>query len=68
MRWLEWGARSYHDYALGLALILLTSAAVAARTTAVPAVAAYLMGLSGLVYLAQGWVVGSEGFSAGTRA
>ena len=24
---------------------------------------AYLMGLSGLTYLAQGWVVGSEGFS-----
>jgi hypothetical protein len=24
---------------------------------------AYLMGLSGLTYLVQGWVVGSEGFS-----
>jgi hypothetical protein len=61
MRWLEWGVRSYHDYALGMALILLATAAV--RTVAVPRAVAYLMGLSGIVYLVQGWVVGSEGFS-----
>jgi hypothetical protein len=29
----------------------------------VPRPIAYLMGLSGLTYLVQGWVVGSEGFS-----
>jgi hypothetical protein len=32
-------------------------------TTGVPRPIAYLMGLSGLTYLVQGWVVGSEGFS-----
>jgi hypothetical protein len=29
----------------------------------VPRPIAYLMGLSGLIYLVQGWVVGSDGFS-----
>jgi hypothetical protein len=61
MRWLEWGARSYQDYALGLALLLFAAAVV--RTAGVARPIAYLMGLSGLTYLAQGWVVGSEGFS-----
>ena len=28
MRWLEWGARSYHDFALGLALLLIAAAIV----------------------------------------
>jgi hypothetical protein len=61
MRWLEWGARSYHDFALGLALLLIAAAIVG--TSGVPRPIAYLMGLSGLTYLVQGWVVGSEGFS-----
>jgi hypothetical protein len=61
MRWLEWGARSYQDFALGLALLLF--AAAVARTARVPRPIAYLMGLSGITYLVQGWVVGSEGFS-----
>src|SRR5689334_4336788 len=61
MRWLEWAARSYFDYALGIALLLV--AATVARRARVPRAIAYLMGLSGLAYLAQGWVVGSEGFS-----
>jgi hypothetical protein len=61
MRWLEWGVRSYLDFALGLALLLL--AATVVRTARVPRPIAYLMGLSGLTYLVQGWVVGSEGFS-----
>jgi hypothetical protein len=61
MRWLEWGARSYFDFALGLALFLFAAALV--RTAGVPRPIAYLMGLSGLTYLVQGWVVGSEGFS-----
>jgi hypothetical protein len=55
------GARSYHDFALGLALLLIAAAIVG--TTGVPRPIAYLMGLSGLTYLVQGWVVGSEGFS-----
>ncbi len=61
MRWIEWGMRSYHDFALGLALLLVAAAVV--RTAWVPRPIAYLMGLSGLTYLVQGWVVGSEGFS-----
>jgi hypothetical protein len=28
MRWLEWGARSYHDFALGIALLLIAAAIV----------------------------------------
>ena len=61
MRWLEWGVRSYHDYALGFALVLLSAALL--RTVAVPRTITYMMGLSGIAYLVQGWVVGSEGFS-----
>src|SRR5256886_4779694 len=61
IRWLEWGVRSYQDFALGLALLLFAAAVV--RTAWVPRLIAYLMGLSGLCYLVQGWVVGSEGFS-----
>jgi hypothetical protein len=61
VRWIEWGVRSYLDFALGLALLLLAVAVV--RTAWVPRPIAYLIGLSGLTYLAQGWVVGSEGFS-----
>jgi hypothetical protein len=61
LRWIEWGMRSYHDFALGLALLLFAVAVV--RTDWVPRPIAYLMGLSGLTYLVQGWVVGSEGFS-----
>lgn len=63
MRWLEWGARSYFDYALGLALLLVAVAIAAARTAEIPQPIAYLMALSGLSYLAQGWVVGTQGFS-----
>ena len=33
------------------------------RTVGLSRPIAYLMGLSGLTYLVQGWVVGSEGFS-----
>jgi hypothetical protein len=61
VRWVEWGLRSYHDIALGLALLLFAAAVGQARWVGRPI--AYLMGLSGLTYLVQGWVVGSEGFS-----
>jgi hypothetical protein len=45
----------------GLALILLGSAvALSAR---LPRLLGYLMVLSGLGYIVQGWVLGSEGFS-----
>ena len=61
IRWLEWGMRSYQNFALGLALLLF--AAAVARTAWIPRPIGYLMGLSGVTYLLQGWVAGSEGFS-----
>ena len=61
IRWIEWGARSYQNFALGLALLLL--AAAVGRTAYFPRPIVYLMGLSGLTYLAQGWVAGTDGFT-----
>ena len=61
IRWIEWGARSYQNFALGLALLLV--AAAVARTAWLPRPIAYLMGLSGLTYLTQGWVAGTDGFT-----
>ena len=49
------------NFALGLAFLLFAAAVV--RTAWVPGPIGYLMGFSGLTYLVQGWVVGSEGFS-----
>ena len=61
IRWLEWGVRSYQTFALGLALLLFGAAIV--RSTALPKALGYLVVLAGLTYWAQGWVVGSQGFS-----
>lgn len=61
IRWIEWGLRSYQNFALGLALLLFAVAVV--RTAWIPRPIGYLMGLSGLIYLVQGWVAGTEGFS-----
>jgi hypothetical protein len=61
IRWVEWGMRSYHAFALGLALLLVAAAVV--QTAWVPRPIAYLTGLTGLTYLVQGWLVGEEGFS-----
>ena len=62
IRWLEWGTRSYQSFMFGLTLILF--AIVTVWTARTPRVIGYLMGLSGLTYLVQGWVLGSERFSA----
>src|SRR4051795_5241888 len=61
IRWLEWGMRSYENFALGLAVLLFAAAVV--RTARMPRPVAFLMGLSGVTYLVQGWTAGSEGFS-----
>ena len=53
--------RSYQSFVLGAALILTGAVVVGARR--VSRLIGYLMVLSGLAYLAQGWVVGAEGFS-----
>jgi hypothetical protein len=42
---------------------LLLFAVALVRTAGVARPIGYLMGLSGLAYLVQGWVVGSHGFS-----
>jgi hypothetical protein len=61
IRWLEWGARSYQSFMFGLTLILL--GITVALTARLPRAIGYLMGLSGLGYIVQSWVLGSEGFS-----
>jgi hypothetical protein len=60
MRWLEWGTRSYENLTLGLAVLL---AAVVVRRALLPGSIAYVMGLAGFTYLAQGSFAGVEGFS-----
>lgn len=59
LRWLEWGMRSYHDYALGLALL---AAAIAVVRVGVWPLAT-MISLSAMAYVAQGWLAGAEGFS-----
>ena len=62
IRWLEWGMRSYFSFLLGLAFVMFGLGLV--RSARVPRPIGLLMALTGLAYIAQGWVVGSEGFSA----
>lgn len=62
MRWLEWATRSYHSFMLGLTFLLF--GIEIASTGRISRLVGYLFGLSGLAYIAQGWVVGNEGFSA----
>lgn len=52
VRGVEWGFRSYVAYSIGLTLILV--AIVIVSTARVPRVIGYLMGLSGLMYVAVG--------------
>lgn len=56
VRGVEFGLRGYVAYTTGLALILL--AVVIVSTARIPRVVGYLMGLTGLVYIAQGvgWI------------
>jgi hypothetical protein len=61
LRWLEWGTRSYQEFTIGLALVLL--ALVIVWTARITRPIGYVMGLSGLAFIVQGWVVGTEGFS-----
>lgn len=62
VRWLEWGMRSYQDFALGLALLLVGAAALPVRRLRTVAI---LMALSASAYFAQGWISGTDGFSSG---
>jgi hypothetical protein len=65
VRWLEWAVRSYHSFVFGVALILF--GAVIAVTGRVSRPIGYLMALSGLCYLVQGWIIGSSGFSSANQ-
>jgi hypothetical protein len=60
MRWLEWGARSYANFTLGVAVLF---AAAVVRTALISRSIACFMGVSGLAFLVQGWLAGAEGFS-----
>ena len=62
VRWLEWGVRSYQDYAFGITLLL---AAIFASRSMMARPIGYLAGLSGLAYIAQGWIAGTVGFTPG---
>jgi hypothetical protein len=62
VRWLEWAVRSYHSVVFGAALVLF--GATIAATRRVTRAIGYLMALSGVAYLAQGWILGVSGFSS----
>jgi hypothetical protein len=60
IRWLEWGARSYHDVTLGIALLVV---AAIGRSARLPRLLSLLVALTALAYLAQGWIAGTAGFT-----
>lgn len=62
VRWLEWGVRSYQSVVLGLAFVFFGTVIIRTRRVSPPI--GYLMALSGVAYLVQGWVIGSSGFSS----
>jgi hypothetical protein len=64
LRWLEMGATSYQDVMTGLALVLVAIAV--AWTARVPRPIGTLLGLAGVAYLAQGWLIGTTGFTPAT--
>lgn len=61
IRGVEWGLRGYAAYTLGLSLVLL--AIVIVSTARVPRTVGYLIGLTGLVYIALGVGYG-DGYTA----
>ena len=61
IRWLEWGGRSYQDFMFGLTFVLF--AIVIVWTARIPRLFGLLVGLTGIAYIAQGFVTGFEGFS-----
>lgn len=63
MRWLEWGVSSYHAYVLGLSLLLFASAAASVQAGTISRVIPFLIGLTGIAYIAKGWVGGTDGFN-----
>jgi uncharacterized membrane protein HdeD (DUF308 family) len=66
VRWLEWGSRSYQSFTLGLALLLF--AVMIVSTARVPRLIGYLMALTGIAYLVQGWAHVTRSLHACCRA
>ncbi len=64
VRWVEEGTASYHNLTLGLAIVLLALAIVG--TARVPRPIGYLMVVSGIAYIALGWLIGTTGFTSAT--
>ena len=62
VRWLEWAVRSYQRTMIGITLILVAAQIVV--TMRIPRPIGFVMVLSGFAYIAQGVVVGAEGFSS----
>jgi hypothetical protein len=62
IRWMEFGANSYQNITTGLALVLFGIAV--AWTARVSRPIGYLMGVSGLAFIALGWLVGTNGFTS----
>ena len=62
VRWLEWAGGSYQLTMLGITLILVAAQIVV--TVRIPRPIGFVMALSGCAYIAQGIVVGAEGFSS----
>jgi hypothetical protein len=61
VRWLEWGIRSYQSFLLGLSFVLMAAPIV--TTGKIPRMIGVLMAVTGLGLIAQGWVIGSQGFA-----
>lgn len=61
IRWLEWGVAGYADMLLGFTLVLLGVAIVGSARISWPV--GIIMGLSGLGFLAKGWVISTVGFA-----
>lgn len=60
VRWLEWGTRSYQSYAFALALLLAGLAVALSRQ--LPVALGWIIALSSVPYVVQGWVLGVDGF------
>lgn len=61
IRWLEWGINSYWNFMQGLALLLY--ATVIVWTARVSRLIGLLMAVSGLAFIALGWLTGTHGFT-----
>lgn len=61
IRWLEWGAAGYADMLFGFTLLLLGVAIIGSAR--IPRLLGMLMGLSGLGFIAKGWVLSTVGFA-----